>query len=183
MTPSHFCYDLIATLRAMPKVRGVLACSAVAAVLAGAIVASRVLTDGLPGGTATGPSVESAPVPGASWLANPAPPAGDFTTVALDSFAAGPAGSRAAAARVRELRAAGFEAAALDSSRYNSLEPGFLLVYSGVFPGDDLPAAERHATTLRAAGVTRHGYARHVSCWSPCVIPERIGPAGQVAAG
>jgi hypothetical protein len=104
----------------MPNVRGVLAGSVVAAVFAGAIMASRVLTGGLPGGTATAPSVESAPVPGASWLANPAPPAGDFTTVALDSFTASPAGSRAAA-RVRELRAAGFEAAALDSSRYSSL--------------------------------------------------------------
>jgi hypothetical protein len=167
----------------MPNVRGVLTGSAVAAVLAGAIAVSRVVVGGLPGVTATAPSVESAPVSGASWLANPAPPAGDFTTVALDSFAAGPAGSHAAAARVQELRAAGFEAAALDSSRYNSLEPGFLMVYSGVFLGDDLPAAERHAATLRAAGVTRHGYARHVSCWSPCVIPEQIGPAGQVAAG
>jgi hypothetical protein len=155
----------------MAKVRAVLAGGAVAALLASAVVASRVLVGGLPATTAT-PTATVAPVPprAAPWLANPAPPAGDFTTVALDSFALDPDGMRAAAERVRELRAAGVEAAALDSSRYSSLEPGFLLVYSGVFPGDDLAAAARRATALRRAGVTRLGYARHVSCWSPCSL-------------
>lgn len=159
----------------MPNVRGVLAGTAVAALIAGGVLTARVVAGRLPAMTASaGPTTTAsatAAVPAAAWLANPAPPAGAFTTVALDSFAQTPDGRRAAAQRVRALRAAGFEAAALDSSRYSSLEPGFLLVYSGVFPGTDLAAARRRAAALRAARVTRAGYARHVSCWNPCSLP------------
>jgi hypothetical protein len=67
---------------------------------------------------------------------------------------------RAARERVRQLRTAGFEAAALDSSWYTSLEPGFLLVYSGVFPGDDLAAARgerRHCAPPASPAAATHG--------------------------
>jgi hypothetical protein len=160
----------------MPNLGGILTAGAVATLVAGAVVASRMMTGGLPEPTAPAP-VPAVHASADPWLVNPAPATGDFTTAALDSLTAGPEGMRAAAARVLEIRAAGFEAAALDSSLYNSLEPGFLLVYSGVFPGDDLGAAERHVAALRAAGLTRDGYARHVSCWRPCTLP------GQAVAG
>lgn len=162
----------------MPNLRGILTAGTVATLVAGAVVASRMLAGGLPepatAAPAPTPAVRASADP---WLVNPAPPTGDFTTAALDSLAASPEGRRAAAARVLEIRAAGFEAAALDSAVYNSLEPGFLLVYSGVFPGDDLGAAEWQVAALRAAGITRDGYARHVSCWRPCTLP---GQAAQL---
>jgi hypothetical protein len=175
----------------MTNLRGVLASVAAAALVAAALVAARAVTSGLPLGPdapgGTGPPSTRAlarvrSTGGLAWLANPAPPSGDFTTAAVDSFAAGPEGWRAAAARVGELRAAGFEAAALDSSGYSSLQPGFLLVYSGVFAGDDLDAARRRAAALRAAGVADDAYARHVSCWDPCAAPGagayRAAPGG-----
>jgi hypothetical protein len=46
----------------------------------------------------------------------------------------------------------------LDSSAYESLEPGFLVVHSGRFP--DRVAAEAHLEQLRATGVAGDAYVR-----------------------
>jgi hypothetical protein len=87
--------------------------------------------------------------PGASRAAPTTTVERDFWTVVLASIEAGRADGRARAeARAEDLRGAGLEdVGVLDSSRYGSLNAGYLVVFSGRFPSRE--AAERHLRRVR----------------------------------
>lgn len=94
---------------------------------------------------------DAEPPPPTPSVRTPAATPGSFWTVVVASIRQETPDASAEADRAaRRLRDAGLETAVLDSSAYDSLEAGFLVVYSGRFP--DRAAAEAHLDRVRSTG-------------------------------
>jgi hypothetical protein len=140
------------TVRSSRPTLAIVAAAALLGVVAGTVIAFVV------GGTRG--TVGSAAAPAATSTTLPE----EFFTVVLASIPVGAANSQAdAERRAADLRGRGIEAELLDSNRYGSLKPGYVVVYSGRFPSEG--AAQRHLEQLVANGLPPgpNPYVREVS--------------------